>query len=268
MKRFISLLSLIAILSSAMLISCGQNNLSVNTSSSYADSSWLENRIGKIPDNLTVGTSDSLGIDMSDFENDGYFIRTEGGETVICGKNFVGLDKAVRSYARSVKYNYSVQDISYHEGARIECFTINGHDISEYTVVYTHTDTPTMPFSGTTKGNGEYAATEFVRLMKYATGIELPMSDKPVETPYISFEAVDSDEYGLNGYSYEVKNGNLFFRGAGKSAGVSNGVYMFFERECGWSGLTYGDSCLAENELVNIPEGTSFSGHLAFQHFI
>jgi len=269
MKRTVSVIISI-VLALSVFASCSEMpRENTSTSSDYADSAWLEARIGEIPDNVTIGLSDSLGIDMSNFEDDGYIIRTENGETVLCGKTEVGLDLAVRAYAKAVKYGYDVADKSYHEGYRIEKLTVAGRDISEYTVVYTHTDEPTMPQFGITKGNGEYAAQEFVRLIKQATGVELPMTTEKVSAPFISFEAFDSyEEYSrFGGYSYEVKDGNIYFKGNADNAGCSNGVYYFLEYVCGWTGLTYGPSNLRESEHIDIPEGTARNSHLSFGRY-
>ena len=48
----------------------------------------LEERLGYTPENtvLGIGSSAEYGIDMTDFENDGYIIRTMGDNTVIFGK--------------------------------------------------------------------------------------------------------------------------------------------------------------------------------------
>ena len=268
MKRLLSL-TLSAVIAASALASCAAAQTKPSsTSSGLADEAWLKTRLGIMPDNVTVGTASSLGIDMTDYESDGYFIRTESGETVICGKTADGLDRAVRKYAKQVKDGVSF-DVSYHEGARIEKLTIAGRDISEFTVAYTHTETVRTPSTGYTHGNGEAAAMEFVRLLNTATGITLPTVDlataaKP--SPCILFEADDTpgeaNHYGETGYAYSVEGGDLVFRGGGLSNGVMNGVWMFFDRECMWDGLLYGDSMLAESDLVAIPADLSYSGKL------
>ena len=275
MKKTISLI-LAAVCTASALASCGTTGDRVvegadpykaTSSVTYADEAWLKSRIGEVPDNVTVGTADSLGINMTDFESDGYLIRTTDGETVLCGKTADGLDRAVRRYAKCVRYGERVGDVTYHEGYRIERLTVAGRDISEYTVVYTHTGDSVIPSTGTTLGNGEAAAREFARLVKVASGVDLPLSDKPVDSPYISFEAVMTDEFPKTGFSYAVADGNVVFRGSGLAGGCLNGVYYFFEHECGWINLTYGDECLAESEHVDIPEGLSHKGELTFDSF-
>ena len=276
MKKIISLI-LAAILAASALASCSsvQSERVVEgadpyrvSSSDYADEAWLKSRLGEIPDTVTMGTADSLGIDMDDFESDGYIIRKNGGETILCGKTADGLDRAVRRYAKAVKYGSDVEDCTYHEGARIEHMTIAGRDISEYTIVYTHTAECDFPNLGRTSGNGEYAAREFASLLGEATGVTLPVSDTPVGTLYISFEGIpEGGDYGETEYSYEVKNGNLIFKGSDWTGGVSNGVYCFFERECNWHNVTYGVPDLIEQDSLDIPEGTYRKSDLTFDSF-
>ena len=276
MKKTISLI-LAATLAATVLASCSALGERVvegadpykSSSSDYADEAWLKSRLGSIPDNVTVGTADTLGIDMTDFEDDGYIIRNDSGEVTLCGKTADGLDRAVRAYAKAKKYGNPVADVTYHEGARIERLTIAGRDIADYTVVFHPVDVPKIPGVGRTTGNGEYAAREFVRLVREATGITLPMIADDISyeasAPFVFFYADEAGvEYSDTGYEYKVENGNVFFRGSGIAAGCSNGVYIFFERECDWLGLTYGDSILAEAEHIDIPEGTAHTGELTF----
>ena len=272
MKKVLSLI-LASLCAVSALASCAVSRpATASSASDYAGEAWLRSRIGDIPDGVTVGTADSLGIDMSAFEDDGYIIRADGGNVVLCGKNEVGLDMAVRSYAKSVKYGRPISDKTYHEGYRVKRLTIAGRDISEYTVVYTHTVTPSIRDTNRTLGNGELAAKEFVKLITRATGIVLPTverSDAVAGVPVITFEAVeDENEYPETGFEYEVKDGDLHFIGGGAAAGVTNAVYYFLEKECGWKNLTYGDHDLLESEHVDVPEGVSVKYGTMFNYFL
>jgi len=257
MKRTIALiLSVLTV--SASLISCKMNNTEISDSSSeaYADSTWLENRLGEIPDGVTVGTADKLGIDMTEFENDGYILRTNGNETVICGKTAEGLDMAVRRYAKAVdRGEVGELDITYHEGYRIKSLIIGGAGISEFTVINPHDGNE----------NIDFAVSEFVRLIEKATGVTLPVADS-ADGHKVTFFTSDKAEYKADGYAYEVKNGNLGFEGA-YDRGNSNGVWRFMEKELHWNGLIYGDSVLECADLLEIPDGTSRSETPAFAYY-
>ena len=274
MKRLTSLLlAVITVLSLAACAGSATDAVSASASD-LADEAWLKARLGEVPDSVTVGMADDLGIDMTDFENDGYIIRTSGDTTVVCGKNAEGLDRAVRRYAKYVKYGREVEDVTYHEGYRIKHLTVAGRDISEFTAVYTKTEKPLMARTGRTVGNGEYAAEEFVRLTEKATGVKIPLctvGEADLTKPYVLFETDETftedgecGEYGMNGYEYKVEDGNLIFRGSGISGGCSNGVYTFFERECMWLDLTYGDAELLESEHIDIAADTAYRGEWLF----
>lgn len=45
---------------------------------------------------------------MTDFENDGYILRTEGGSVTVAGKTETGLDLAVRRYANAGRGGHRV----------------------------------------------------------------------------------------------------------------------------------------------------------------
>jgi len=268
MKKLLSLI-LTAVFISSVLASCADTTAESSTASSVcADKVWLEERIGEIPDTVTVGLADVLGVDMSDFEDDGYFIRTSGGETVVCGKTADGLDRAVRTYAKSYEAGKGITDVTYHEGYRIERFTIAGRDISEYTVTYEGGSEPSTPSSsGTTKDNACAAAREFARLVKIACGADLPVvpADSSV-SPAIRIGYLTDGSLGENGFTYEVRNGDLIINGAPDANGCGAAVCYLLEEECGWEGLIYGDAVLVEADLVDIPEGRSASVNPTFDY--
>ena len=133
-------------LAAVMLFSataCGKtlpDTPTVSTTSSEAEKygDWLADRLGYAPENviLGIGNDVSYGIDLSNFENDGYIIRTIDGMTTIFGKTEDGLDRGVRKYALATERGEDVSIITYHEGYRIEEFKIFGVDISEYVIEY------------------------------------------------------------------------------------------------------------------------------------
>ena len=257
-KKTISLI-LAAVCAASALASCGTLGERVvegadpcrSSSSGYADGAWLEARLGGMPDNVTVGTADSLGIDMTSFESDGYFIRTSGGETVIAGKTSDGLDRAVRYFAKAAEAGKPVGDAVYHEGYRIDRLTVAGNDISEYRIVYEGgTDSPSQEHN-----NAYFAAKEMKRLIAKACGAELEIvpddCDKMIKIGYL-----DDGRHGENGFVYRVEGGNIYINGVGKANGCAAGVYFLLQEECAWDELVYGDANLRESDHVDIPEGT------------
>jgi len=265
MKRFIS-----AVLASLMLtgafVACGEKDASapvttVATTSSEADvyAKWLADRLGYEPQDvvLGIGSDDKFGIDLSNFESDGYILRTVGKTTLIFGKTADGLDRAVRAYAKAVDAGRTdTLNETYHEGVRVERLTIAGRDISEYTVYYPETANENMKF----------AADELVRLVEIATGVTLPIVVGAPVFPAIELRHTDDPALETDGYRYEVTEDGLIIEGA-VTRGCMNGVWRFLQLECGWDYLIYGNSYLNESDHVDIPVGTARTEEPAFEHF-
>ena len=256
MKKLLSIILAAVIAASAVSCTAAPTDtlLTSTSSATYADEAWLSSRLGEIPDNVTVGTADVLGIDMTDFESDGYFIRTSDGETVVCGKTADGLDRAVRKYARAYETG-EVADTTYHEGYRIKDLRIADNPISDYTIVVPEDHHP----------NIDFAARELTRLIEKGTGVKLPTAVGTADGYKIVFSVSDDEALEEDGYVYEVKGGDLLISGA-YERGCSNAVWRFLENELGWTNLTYGDSCLTPADLVDIPEGCTRTETPAFSY--
>ena len=134
MKRLISL-ALCCVIAASAFASCAQTpakNYSpkITVSSSEADTyaSWLTKRLGdSLENSVYLALGNDSGVDLSNFENDGYVIRTDGASTVIAGKTASGLDMAVRKYANEVDAGRAdALDIAYHEGNRIDELRLAG----------------------------------------------------------------------------------------------------------------------------------------------
>ncbi len=257
MKKFLSLVIILAMLTSSLSAcasekSAEQNSISssisVATSDAKTYAEWLTERLDNIDHGdvrLGIGSDTEYGVDMTDFEDDGYIIKTIEDKTLLLGKTDEGLDRAVRKYANSVDLGTALEDTTYHEGYRIEKFTLFGRDISDYTVV--------MPEDH--NANMELAATDFVNLVKKACGAELPLVIGETDaSPAIRIEFSDKEELAVGGFEYFEENGDLVISGALRE-GCANGVYRFFENECGWNWLIYGNSDLQETDHLVIEEG-------------
>ena len=235
--------------------------ITLTSSDARANAEWLDNRLDEIPDDVIIGigSDDEYGIDMSDFESDGYILREMGGEVLIFGASADGLDRAVRKYAKAAEAGATAElDEAYHEGYRIEKLTVAGRDISEYTVVYEKDGEVSIPReSGITRGNAEYAAGELVRLIEEACGAHLETATSDTDGPMIKIGYLADAEPGYNGFEYEVRNGNLYINGGPEANGCANAIYYLLETECGWNSLLYGNSSLVESEHTDIPEGTA-----------
>ena len=108
MKKILALaLSVLTV--SSVLASCSDGRAAENyspkitvSSSDAAESAvWLTEKLGdRLTDEVYLAVGDAKGIDMSDFENDGYVIRTDAGNALIVGRSADGLDRGVRSHPR------------------------------------------------------------------------------------------------------------------------------------------------------------------------
>jgi len=240
-------------------VSCGKispDTPTVSTTSSEAEKygDWLADRLGYAPENviLGIGNDVSYGIDLSNFENDGYIIRTIDGMTTIFGKTADGLDRGVRKYAIATERGEDVSLITYHEGYRIEDFRIFGVDISEYVIEYDGT---------TANENMKFAASELRQLVKKACGAELEISETATDAAHkIILRHSKDEELRFDGFRYFAEDGNLVIEGA-VDRGCMHGVYRFLQNECGWENLanidsgrqTIGDSYLNEADLIDVP---------------
>lgn len=260
MKKLLALaLSTTILVSSLASCSMPMENSTVTVASSGAEQylDRLTEALGYAPENVVVGIGSSAeyGVDMTDFENDGYIIRTADDGTVIFGKTADGLDMAVGKYANAVKSGVSA-DAVYHEGYRIERLTVAGRDISEYTVYYP---------AGSNE-NVRFAVSELVRLVKQACGAELAAVEGEPVSPAISFTVSDDPELREEGYVYTVTDDGITIEHA-EIRGASAAVYRFLQNECGWDCLVYGDSFLNEAEHIDVAAGTTATETPAFDYY-
>ena len=259
MKKFLSLVLAAACMPMMLLASCAKGEIkayspkiTVVSSDAVDSAEFLTDRLGdKLTDNvyLAVGNDTANGIDMTDFENDGYVLRTVGDKSVvIVGKSADGLDLGVRRYANSVddgKNEYF--DVAYHEGYRIENFTLAGTDIAEYSIEYPAEHNENMLF----------AVSELQRLVKKACGAELSASEGITKKAHaIEFRHSTDAELKFDGYRYFFEGERLVIEGAVKR-GCMYGVWRFLQKECGWTSLIYGDSDLLEAEHLDVPATAS-----------
>ncbi|MBQ7827792.1 MAG: DUF4838 domain-containing protein [Clostridia bacterium] len=265
-KRIVGL-SLTAAIAIGALASCSVDEIStidpaltVTSSAAEDYALWLSDRLDTIPDDVIVGVGDeeSYGVSMENFEDDGYVIKKVGDSVAIFGKTGEGLDRGVRKYANMVELDGEVSDVVYHEGYRIEKFELFGHDISEFVIEYPAQNNANMTF----------AVSELIQLVKKACGAELTAVEGTADAEHkIIFRHTDDPVLEDDGYRYFEENGCLVIEGA-VARGCMYGVYRFLQNECGWQGLTYGDSYLEESDYIGIPEGINKSEVPAFEYFI
>ena len=221
----------------------------ITVSSSGAESAavWLTERLGEsLTDELylSVGNDASRGIDTENFEDDGYFLRSDGDSVIIAAKTAVGLDIAARKYARAVEQGAPTSfDTVYHEGYRIESLTFAGRDISEYAIEY-----PAAAGRGM-----RFAVSELQSKLKEACGAELSAAEGITKRECaIEFRISDDESLSEDGYRYFFEDRRLVIESSNKRGSIY-GVYRFLRNECGWKQLTFGDDLLEESDHLDIP---------------
>ena len=254
MKRLISItLALAAALS---LAACGTSPAATSnvTSSAGLDkyATWLDSRI---PDGRDVFVGDAsdgkkYGIDMADFQAEGYVIRSIGGETVVIGKDTTGVDRAVHDLARHAdEIGY---ENTYNEGYRVKRMTLAGVDISEYAVV--------IPADA--DENVRFAAEQLRDYTSKACGVVLPIQNNDA-AHMIKFVKDESGSHGVEGFTIATTDGQMTIT-HGIWRGALFGALEFIEQYEGWRfvpdlrrGSKGSIDYLYESEHVDIPAGIS-----------
>lgn len=265
MKKIVSA-ALCLCMAAATLASCAQKSepyvsprITVSSSAAEDSAVWLTNRLGdSLSGRIVLAVGDSAnGIDMTNFEDDGFVIRADGSSTVIASKTETGLDAAVHKYANAVDTGKAdTLDVVYHEGYRIERLTLAGNDISEYKIEYPAEHNENMMF----------AISEFTRLVKQACGADLAASEGITSAAkVIEFRHSTDAELKDDGYRYFFEGDRFVIEGAVKR-GCMYGVWRFLQNECGWLALGgYGQTMLLESDHIDVPADINKSETLAFQ---
>jgi len=232
MKKLTALI-LAAFMAISSFVACAAEPATSATTSAETDyTAYLLENVADAPDTLVVGDADTAlehGIDMSDFEDEGFFTRATDGEVLIFGKTEAGIDRGVRDF---VKYgNNDAYTKTYGEGYRVKRLTIAGNDISEYVIVYDSDDY---------NGNIKLAATELSAYIEktcgatlsYYTDVEFAeLEIKPTRTITLT---VDYPALGNEAFRIEVADdGNMTIFG-GRVSGCIYGVYDLLEENVGW----------------------------------
>ena len=240
MKKLLALI-LAAMTLAGLLASCASApaaSASINphirvTSSDASDAAaWLTARLGdKLTDSVVLGTdADGYDANVSALEDDGFFIRSCGGEDVLLAKTAEGLDRAVRRYAKSVEAGEAIADVTYHEGFRVKSLTIAGNDVSEYAIVCATEDDPCVAT----------AAAELAAYIEKSCGASLPVFaaseyEAAEAKPARRIEITSGDEtLGDEGFTINVDEAGDLHIDGGVWRGALWGVYDLLEDDVGW----------------------------------
>ncbi len=208
---------------------------------------------------LSVGNDASRGIDTENFEDDGYFLRSDGDSVVIAAKTAVGLDIAARKYARAVEQGAPTSfDTVYHEGYRIESLTFAGRDIFGIRDRISRRGGPR---------NALLPCPSFSRSLRRLAERSFPPQRGSRKGSARSNSRISDDEsLSEDGYRYFFEDRRLVIESSNKRGSIY-GVYRFLRNECGWKQLTFGDDLLEESDHLDIPADTAAAETPAFDFF-
>lgn len=130
-------------------------------------------------------------------------------------------------------------------------FTVAGESVSRMGIV--------LPAGCTYDDNADFAAEIFIKYIKLATGITVPMTDMDADCKKIVFHDVDYNselgrKLGIEGYIYEVTEGDLNIYGTYR--GNMYAVYEILEDYLGFRFYDDDYTFLYKTRVVDIPEGT------------
>ena len=252
MKKILALaLSVLTV--SSVLASCSGERaaekyspkITVSSSDAAESAAWLTEKLGdRLTDEVYLAVGDAKGIDMSDFENDGYVIRTDAGNALIVGRSADGLDRGVRKYAKAVQSGTADGlDITYHEGYRVKRLTVCGRDISEYAIVKVADVTEYEPLAA--QESMDVAADELQSYIEKTCGARLAIvTDHDAAPAHALRLAIGSvADYGDEAFSIKVTDSGDVVITGGRYRGCMYGVYDFLEGDIGWRFVndTYGN---------------------------
>ena len=246
MKRIISaILSVTA--AAALFVSCAPAKENAVTSSSD-DYIRYTARLPKAAIVKVGSDADGYGFDLSAFDDDGYVLTVKEGLPVVLAKTETGLVLASRYFEKHLGDGEYTK--VYGEGYKVGNITVAGVPLAEFAVVY-----ETCILDGFYDEAYRYAAEEFAKWIKDASGIELPVfhGDAP---GYAHVVRIRGDvDAGLvdDGYETKVEGGDLIITGTKR--GELYGVYEFLEKVIGYRFITYAQTYLYESDLIEVPEG-------------
>lgn len=226
MKRILSALLCAVMLAGALSVGVfaerGERNLSVSQTVNL-DNNYT---VGDVDGNGYVNAADSLKIKRSVAGIEGLTAVDEDSSDI----NADGIINAKDVFYIKAILSGSVSKESLKGNNPVYRFEIAGVDISEFVVV--------LP-EGTTYDDSVYFAFELLReYTKKATGVTVPKEYGTTPEHGIYFHVFDTDsdlfeELGIEGYRYEVKNGDLHIYGS-EYRGNIYAVYEILEDHLGF----------------------------------
>ena len=160
---------------------------------------------------------------------------------------------ATDSYSLKLCLSGMKKSEDFENGKQVYRMTIAGHDISEYCIV--------LPENATSDDNIYFAYLNFMKYIRYLTGVEIPVcygeatTEKAVYFHNVSMDTELGEHLGYEGYRYEVTEGNLNIYGTYR--GNMYAVFDILEDYLGLRFYSNSETFVYKQRTVDIPEGVS-----------
>ena len=150
------------------------------------------------------------------------------------------------------------------EDGQLHKLTIGGVDIKEFNIV--------VPADSTTEDNTYFAALNMMKYVREITNYELPIvwgestTSNGIYFHYYDLDSEFGEEVGIDGYKYDVTDGNLNIYGTYRGNGYA--VFDILEDYMGIRFYHGNTTFVYKQRLVDIPEGTAVTKipEITFRH--
>ncbi len=173
-------------------------------------------------------------LDATDFDCDGE----------VSSKDMYYLKRCLASLATPADYG---------DNKAVAKFSIAGTDVADMCIV--------VPEGTSDESNIWCAYRLLYKYVKAATGVEMPVvfgtatTEKAVYFNHVELNSARGEELGIEGYKYEVSDGNLSVWGTYR--GNMYAIYEILEEYLGFRFVNGDETFVYKNRSVDIPEGTS-----------
>ncbi|MBE6715099.1 MAG: DUF4838 domain-containing protein [Ruminococcaceae bacterium] len=248
MKKVLSVVMLISMLVSSLGILVSARDVDVTQKFRVDDSFAL----GDVNEDGTVDAKDALYMTANVKGLEGYDMNPEASDFTAEGE-FDAKDL----YYIKLCLSGAASPADYGDELSLYKLTIAGNDLSEYSFV--------VPEGEREDSNIWFAYRAFYKYIAKATGVELPLSYVTSSTEYgIYFNNIElNSEYGqqlgVEGYKYEVVDGNLNIYGTYR--GNMYAVYEILEEYLGYRFYSCDETFMYKTRFADIPEG-AFEEHV------
>ena len=227
----------------------------------------------------SVDGKDALGLKATVAGSAAYEINVQASDFDADGEISAKDSYAMKLIISGTKTSADYETVN---GRHVQVYklTIGANDISEYSIV--------LNSDATDENNSYFAALNLKKYIKVATEVDLPIvfgedaktTDRMIRICEIDIFSEEGQKYGIEGFKYEVKDGDLYIYGTLR--GTMYAVYDMLEDYLGMRFFSNAETFVYKARTVDISEGTvyeydpyldfryaghTYGGDSAFQHY-